>query len=57
MQDDLTNILCPEILSKDEEEFMHWHHCLNHLSATNMLHLAKADIIPNKFLKLNKILK
>ena len=56
-KDALKAVLCPEVLSKDEEDFMHWHHRLNHLSATNMLRLAKAGILPKTFLKLNKIPK
>ena len=34
-KDALKALLCPEVMSKDEEDFLHWHHWLNHLSATN----------------------
>ena len=56
-KDALKAVLCPEVLIKDKEDFMHCHHWLNHLSATNMLRLAKAGILPKTFLKLNKIQK
>ncbi len=55
--EDLECVLCPEILTSDEEEFMHWHHRLHHLPAKHMLRLAKADILPKKFLKLKRIPK
>ena len=56
-KDALAQFLCPAVLSKDEEEFMQWHHRLNHMSTKNMLRLAKAGKLPKKFLKLDKIPK
>ncbi len=56
-RDDLDTILCPQVLSPDEEEFMHWHHRLFHLPAKQMMRLSKHGVIPRKFSKMKRIPK
>lgn len=46
-----------EILTSTEEEFMHWHHHLMHLSLNFMMHLSEMEILPHHFHKIKRILK
>jgi hypothetical protein len=56
-KEDIDSIICPETLTKTEEEFMHWHHRLMHLSERHMIRLSKLGILNRKFATMSRIPK
>ena len=49
--DDLSFLANPRALEPVEEEWLRWHHRLNHLSRTGMIQLVHAGLLPKKFLR------
>ena len=49
--DNLSFLANPRALDPLEEDWLRWHHRLNHLSRTRMIQLVHAGLLPKKFLR------